>query len=81
MAQETTTPPSPVVTPARASFVAPGALALVAQARRAANVAGKERLLAEVIPFARDFERELEVQLADFRRFRELLEVCPFSPL
>ena len=64
--------------PARMSFMASGALALLAQVRRAANAAGRERPPAEVLPFAREFERELEVQLDNFRCFRELLEVCRF---
>ena len=44
------------------------------------NAAGTERPPAEVVPVAREFEKELEVQLEDFRRFRELLEVRPSPP-
>ena len=37
---------------------------------------GRERKPADPLVFAREVEKDLEVQLSDFKRFREALEVC-----
>ena len=37
---------------------------------------GRERKPADPLVFAREVEKDLEVQLSDFKRFHEALEVC-----
>ena len=37
---------------------------------------GRERKPDDPLAFAREVEKDLEVQLSDFKRFREALKVC-----
>ena len=37
---------------------------------------GRERKPADPLVFAREVEKDLEVQLSDFKRFREAVKVC-----
>ena len=40
------------------------------------HLEGRERKPADPLAFAREVEKDLEVQLLDFKQFREVLEVC-----
>ena len=42
---------------------------------------GRVRKPADPLAFGREVEKDLEVQLSDFRRFQEALEVCLYELL
>ena len=42
----------------------------------ASRLEGEERRPANPLTFTKEVEKDLEVQLSDFKPFREVLEVC-----